>query len=383
MFDAEESENFALHVVTISNGERREENIVSEIKSLKEALDEKNREISKLTEEVETILEERKELNFLLKAKDKQIESLKKQVIHLKVVNEDLKERLISLEAESTELTKKNEDLEKKIDELIDDLKSKNAEIILLKGEIDELKTQVKKLTIDNEKVTNQMKKVNTDNEKVRNQMKKVNTDNEKVRNQLKKVNTDNTQLKETCALLEGKNMELEDKVTLLDDKIQFYKEEQKKIKQKLEDQIRSRRQERAIEMPKSNDALVLGELCWRVQSMIYKNVLPQSEYDERVSYKIDYLEQDLDLLEEKVQAKKAWKEVLETLNWDERKVKRLARAMRMIQGQRNVVAHPELNEEMINQSVQRMNAEGKLSCWCSFADVTELICAWKKLNEN
>ena len=355
MSDAEESENFALHVVTISNRERREENIVSEIKSLKEALDEKNREISKLTEEVETILEERKELNFLLKAKDKQIESLKKQVIHLKVVNEDLKERLISLEAESTELTKKNEDLEKKIDELIDDLKSKNAEIILLKGEIDELKTQVKKLTIDNEKVTNQMKK----------------------------VNTDNTQLKETCALLEGKNMELEDKVTLLDDKIQFYKEEQKKIKQKLEDQIRSRRQERAIEMPKSNDALVLGELCWRVQSMIYKNVLPQSEYDERVSYKIDYLEQDLDLLEEKVQAKKAWKEVLETLNWDERKVKRLARAMRMIQGQRNVVAHPELNEEMINQSVQRMNAEGKLSCWCSFADVTELICAWKKLNEN
>ena len=118
---------------------------------------------------------------------------------------------------------------------------------------------------------------------------------------------------------------------------------------------------------------------------MIYKNVLPPSDYDDRVSYRIDYMEENLELLEDEAQtneAKQAWKQVQETLNWNKHKVKRLARAMRMIQGQRNVAAYPEVNEAMLNQSAQRMNEEGKLTHWSSLADVTELIRVWKKLNE-
>ena len=111
--------------------------------------------------------------------------------------------------------------------------------------------------------------------------------------------------------------------------------------------------------MPKPNDALVLGELCWHVQSMIYKNVLPPSEYDERVSYKIDYMEENLGLLEDEAQtseAKQAWKQVLEILNWKEHNVKRLARAVRIIRQQTNVASLLELNEAMINQPVQHIN---------------------------
>ena len=129
--------------------------------------------------------------------------------------------------------------------------------------------------------------------------------------------------------------------------------------------------------MPKPNDALVLGELCWHVQSMIYKNVLPPSEYDERVSYKIDYMEENLGLLEDEAQtseAKQAWKQVLEILNWKEHNVKRLARAVRIIRQQTNVASLLELNEATINQPVQRMNDEGKLERWSSLADVMELI---------
>ena len=364
---AEGSENFSFHVVAISNREGREENIVSEIKSLKEALDEKNREISKLNEEVKTILEEREELDYLLKAKDKQIDSLKEQVNSLKYENEDLNERLISLETESTELTKKNEHLEEKINELNDNLNSKNAEIDKLKKEKRELNSRVKSLET---------------------KMKKLTTDNDKTKK-------DNKELKERCARWNGKNMELEDKVTVLNDKIKDMKKEFKEkhdnLKTKFEDHLRATQSvsheesRRAIEMQKQNDALVLGELCWRVQSMIYKEVLPSSEYDERESYRIGSMKENLELLENEEQfnqANQAWKQVQEKLKWNEHKVKRLARSMGMIQGQRNVAAHPELNKAMLTQSAQRMNDEGKLRRWCSFADVKELIFAWNKLNE-
>ena len=163
--------------------------------------------------------------------------------------------------------------------------------------------------------------------------MKKFVTDNAKTRK-------DDNKLKGTCAGLKGKCMELEAEVTLLRDEIQDMKkefqEEHNNFKKKFEDHIYATQsvshRERPIEMPKPNDALVLGELCWRVQS-IYKNVLPLSEYDERVSYKIDYMEENLGLLEDDQaqtsDVKQAWKQVLEILNWKEHNVKRLARAVR------------------------------------------------------
>ena len=102
--------------------------------------------------------------------------------------------------------------------------------------------------------------------------------------------------------------------------------------------------QERPIEMPKPNAALVLGKLCWCVQSTIYKYVLPPWEYDKRVSYKSDYMEENVGLLADEAQtskAKQAWKQVLEILNWKEHNFKRLARAMRMIQGAKKCCFSP------------------------------------------
>ena len=156
-------------------------------------------------------------------------------------------------------------------------------------------------------------------------ELKKFVTDNAKTRK-------DNNKLKGTCAGLKGKCMELEAEVTLLRDEIQDMKkefqEEHNNLKKKFEDHVHATQsvshRERPIEMPKPNNALVLGELCWRVQSMIYKNVLPPSEYDERVSYKIDYIEENLGLLKDEAQAseaKQTWKQVLEILNWKEHNV--------------------------------------------------------------
>lgn len=125
--------------------------------------------------------------------------------------------------------------------------------------------------------------------------------------------------------------------------------------------------------------SLVLGQLCWRIQAMLYQKVLPNS-YDSRKSYKVNYIEEDIQDLEdkrEKDEVNKKWAELKKRLKWNKR---RHTRAMKSIQDNINLTAHPDLNEEEIVWSTNVMEQNGKLTDWLSPACVHELIEMWKQL---
>ena len=128
------------------------------------------------------------------------------------------------------------------------------------------------------------------------------------------------------------------------------------------------------------NASLVLGELCCQVQAMMYQEVLP-NYYEYWKSYKVKHIEEDIDDdfygEQHKKEAKKRWVELKKKLNWNN---KTHRRAMKSIQESRNVTAHPELNEELLDVSAKLMEQAGKLTDWHSPACVRELIEMWKQL---
>lgn len=127
--------------------------------------------------------------------------------------------------------------------------------------------------------------------------------------------------------------------------------------------------------------SLLLGELCWRIQAMMYEKVLPNS-YDYKKSYKIKHIEEDIEeLADEKQQreAQRRWAELKKKLNW---KKSRHTRAMKSIQDSRNTTAHPDLNEELLVTSAEVMEKAEKLTDWRDPACVKELTAMWKKLKQ-
>ena len=64
---------------------------------------------------------------------------------------------------------------------------------------------------------------------------------------------------------------------------------------------------------------------------------------------------------------------------FNEQDFKALTWAMKEIQTQRNTTAHPELTEQMLNQSVERMKNEGKLK-GMFYKQSLKMINLWKKL---
>ena len=128
---------------------------------------------------------------------------------------------------------------------------------------------------------------------------------------------------------------------------------------------------------PVEKASLVLGELCWQIQAMMYRRVLPNS-YDKLKSYKVKHIEEDIEELKDerqKDEAKKRWNALKKKLNW---KKTHHTRAMKSIQCTRNVAAHPELDEKLIVCSAKLMEQEGRLTDWHSPACVQELIEMWK-----
>ena len=134
-----------------------------------------------------------------------------------------------------------------------------------------------------------------------------------------------------------------------------------------------------------SDDELVLGEFCWCIQSMIYRKVLPPSEYIETMGYKLFGIEENLEYLLDKDEdleaAKQAWAKLKRELNFNQQDFKRLTCAMKEIQTQRNITAHPELTEQMLNQSVERMKNEGKVK-GMFYKQSLKMINLWKKLTD-
>jgi len=202
--------------------------------------------------------------------------------------------------------------------------------------------------------------------------LKALETKVEQLRNQVK-------QLLEENGKLDGKNMQLEERVVNLEEQVVDVKNDNTFLRKQVvdmkndntfpkEDNTSLRKEVQLLKhelgkLVSSDDELVLGELCCQIQSMIFKKVLPPSEYSERAGYNLKYMKEEISQLGEgKAQrVKQAWAKLKQELNYQEEDIERLTSTMGKLQSKRNVTAHPDLTEQTMIQSVKRMKNEEKL----------------------
>lgn len=297
-----------------------------------------------LNRDLETVEIHTRQIESLKKEieeKDEAILKLKKEVKDLRDQNDDLKITLKSRERELKALKDKISKLETEKEALEKKLKSVELEMEVMKRDVAELKEEVADL-----------KEAEDKNEEK----------NEKLKKRIKGL-TEN---------LEEKGQEsanLKKEVRTLRESVQFMGTERMALPTVGADPVESA-------------SLVLGQMCSQVQSMMYQKVLPDLYQGER-PYKVSYIEEDINGMKDKQskdEARRRWDDLKRKLNWKE---KLYPRAMKWIQTERNITAHPsDLNKEKLVKSAKVMKESGKLTGWQSFSCVNELIEIWKRLTE-
>lgn len=126
----------------------------------------------------------------------------------------------------------------------------------------------------------------------------------------------------------------------------------------------------------------LLSELCWHIQSLIYRKVLPNS-YHENESYKVKYIEEDIDAMEneeERKTASQVWAKLKAELEWES---KEFSRTISSIQEPRiyKITIGPEISEGFLLQTATQLNDAGIFGSK-TLKNVEKLINIWKKLVE-
>ena len=258
-------------------------------------------------------------------------------------------------------------DLKQRIDGLVEEVKN--------------LKKQVSKLRAENKEWEKQVSKLRAENKEWE---KRV----ESLEAQVKELNAEN-------AILKGENMQLEEKTANLQERVTEYQEKVTGLTRELAE-VRTEYQEKVTgltrelaevqdklsSMVSTENDLMLSELCWRIQSIVFKKVLPPSLYFENLNYKLQFINQEIDALPvDRDKAKNAWSKLQQELKYTPVDIYRLTAVFREIQSERNTTAHPPLTEEIVYQIAKRMKDEGQEGAK-SYESVMQLINLWKKLRD-
>jgi len=284
------------------------------------------------------------------------------QIVFLKREIQEKNEAISRLNKDMKDLREQNVDLKITVE-------SKNREIKALKDKIDKLETEKKVLET-------KLRSVEVELEAVRKdflELKKANKINEEknviLEENVEKLSKKMDGMKQSLEEARSENTSLQKKVQDLEYAVQ----------RKAPFGVSERMALSYLSDPVERASLILGELCWRIQAMMYEKVLPNS-YDYKKSYKVKHIEEDiaeLDDDQQKREAQRRWAELKKKLNW---KKSRHTRAMKSIQDSRNMKAHPDLSEELLVTSAEVMEKAEKLTDWHDPACVQELIEMWKKL---
>ena len=286
----------------------------------------------------------------------KQIESLKREIEE----KNDAQSRL----------NKKLKDLQEQNDELKITLESKNEETKALKEKISKLESEKKALET-------KLRSVESELEAVRKEVVELKEANKTSEERNAVLDMD---VKKLSKKMDGMSKDLAESIS----ENSTLKKEVKGLREEVQNMasiwVPGRMSFPSLSAdPVGKASLVLGEMCWRIQGMMYQKVLP-NYYDNRKSYKVKHIEEDIQELEDerqKDEAKKRWVALKRKLNWKKTKY---TRAMKSIQDNRNDTAHPDLNEKLLISSVKLMDQEGKLTGWHTAECVNELIEMWKEL---
>ena len=324
-----------------------------QIASLTSQIEVKNEESLKFNEDLKDLRRQNNDLKITVESKDEEIEALKEQINKLENEKKALQTALRDVKGE---------------------LEAMGKEVVDLKGENSNLKKKIKHLESEKETLDRNLRSVEG----------QLND----VRQEVVELKNENSNIKKRNAALDLNVKKLSSRVDEMTKTVEESTRDNSNLKKEVKN-LREAAQGMASLMPSSfmpdpveKASLVLGELCRRIQAMMYQKVLPNSPYDDKKSYKVKYMLEDIEELEderEKDEAQKRWEALKKKLNWKKTKH---ARAMKSIQDNRNVTAHPDLDETQLVESVELMKQSGNLTGYCPPELVSELIEMWKILSK-
>ena len=263
-----------------------------------------------------------------------EIESLKTKIQERDEEILRLNKEIKKLRAENEWKDRKIEQLENKIDELEHDKADLETKLNFVQAELASVKTQVTKLREENKASREKLDKMSLKMEEIGIAFEMSEEENKSLKMEIKNV-------KETVRIRTSSSTEQ------VIEKASFH----------------------------------LAEMCSRIQAMMYQSVLPEL-YDDESSYKIGYIEEDIENEIEdagpKEEAKRRWVDLKEKLKWDQRPHLRI---IKLLKRRRNKTAHPLLNETVLLDSLKVMKTYGVLGQ----KDVQrgeELIQMWKTLEQ-
>lgn len=308
----------------------------------------------------------------------KQIESLKKEI-------EKKNDALLRLNKDLRDLREQNDNLQITVDSKDKEIKTLKEKIKKLENEKKTLETNLRAVEVELIDVRSEVAEMKERNATLKKDVAKLSTKMNEVAKNLDESINENTALEERNATLEITVEKLSKKMDGMTKNLEESMSENTALKKEVGN-LREEVESMALvgfpfpflSDPVERASLVLGELCKRVQGMMYQKVFP-NDYDYKKSYRVKHINEDIDELDDeqqKEEARKKWSELKKKLKCD----RRHTRAMNSIQEGRNMTAHQDIDEDIVDTSVKLMDRAGKLTGWQSLACVNELIEMWKML---
>ena len=368
------------------------ENHTRQIESLKKEIEEKDKTLSRLNKDLKDLRAQNDDLQITLESKNQEIEALKDKVDKLETERKILEKKLQHVELEFKDLKNQTDEKNKEIRDFKILLESKDKEITAMKRELKDLKDQnderakeIKVLTISLESKDKEIIALKDKIRGLENALKSLELFTEALKKEWedareasKKSEKDRKEMKLTIEKL-SKNIQrmTKERDQKEKDDLKWRKEFQESM-QRVQSYGRG---SQSLPDPAENAFILLGQMCSRVQAMMYQRVLPHL-YNEEYLYKLKFLEQDIgrqqgDL---KRQAIERWDELKRKLSWDDIDH---PRTLKEIQSKRNDVAHPNLlTKELLYNSAEMMQEAGKLSGRMTLTRVRQIIKIWDLLDQ-
>ena len=361
------------------------ENHTRQIESLKKEIEERDNTLSRLNKELKDLQAQNDDLQITLESRNQEIEALKDKVDKLETERKILEKKLQYFELEFKDLKIQNDEKNKEIRDLKISLESKDNEITAMKRELKDLKDQNDERA---KEIKSKDKEIIALKDKIRgleNALKSLELFTEALKKECEDA-------REACKKSEKDRKEMKLTIEKLSKNIQRMTKERD---QKEKDDLKWRKEfqesmqrvqsygrgSQSLPDPAENAFILLGQMCSRVQAMMYQRVLPHL-YNEEYLYKLKFLEQDIERQQGdlKRQAIERWDELKRKLSWDDIDH---PRTLKEIQSKRNDVAHPNLlTKELLYNSAEMMQEAGKLSGRMTLTRVRQIIKIWDLLDQ-
>ena len=226
------------------------------------------------------------------------------------------------IESLTTKILEKDEEilrLDKEVKKLMLENKELNVSLEWKDKKIKQLEDKIEELELDKTDLETKLNSVEAELTTVRKQVTKLKEEN--------KSNQElNATLGENLGKMSKKVEEMASAMEKTDAENMHLKREIKKVQ---EIQIRAAFPENIPQSPAEQEikkaSFYLGEMCSRIQAMMYQSVLPR-KYRHKKNYLVKYLEEDIAKIkddEEKNEAERKWAELKKKPKWEDKLHKR------------------------------------------------------------